>query len=262
VFALLLSLPTWAVQVWSIDAGTVNGGHLEFYSDVELTNWSQSALSGDTIYIKAIPDVIHIVEGVQITAEKCLPSGAAQSRTRGIGFSEPIAVTAVEGKPGVYSLVMPKGYNVTVSATFAEKPTTSVKYLDAEGKEQTASGVYTLDGTEQEIGVSDKETWYVVNSDIEFTKCVFFNGDVHLILADGCKMNMTVTDMAAIANKSNVVIYGQTLGTGSLAIDVTTNDNHYAPSGIYANNLTINGGIINITAHDALLILSPSTADR
>ena len=153
VFALLLALPTWAEGAWSVYKGTVNGGRLEFYSDAELTEWTEDFLAGDNVYIKALPDGVHTNIGVQFTAEKSLSSGAAQSRTRGIDMSETVAVTAIEGKPGVYSFVMPDGYNVTVSATFADKPTTDgVKYLDAEGKEQTANGVYVLDGTEYELG--------------------------------------------------------------------------------------------------------------
>ena len=252
VLALLLSLPTWAIGVGSINDGTITGGHLYFYRDAKLTNLTRNYTGGEIVYIKATPDGIHTGIGVQFTVEKSLPSSAAQSRTlsdSGINMAEPVNVTAVEGRPGVYSFVMPEIYNVTVNATFADKPTTSAKYLDANGEEKTANNVYIIEGTEQKLGAIDKTTWWVVNSNVEYTQILELLGDVHLILADGCKMNMTVNNRFryCISGLSDFVIYGQPLGTGCLAINVTA---EYVPIGIYANNLTVNGGIINVTAHN------------
>ena len=71
-----------------------------------------------------------------------------------------------------------------VGVAFALTP---VSYIDADGKTQqctdytvlTGGGATTLEGG-----------WYVVNSDINYTGTITLGGDVHLILADGAKMNI------------------------------------------------------------------------
>jgi hypothetical protein len=123
-----------------------------------------------------------------------------------------------------------------------------VSYVDADGTTQTASAI-ALDGTETRLDA----VWYFVGNDISYNATLTLGGDVHLILKDGCTMNIGTNDnkindygIHGIINSSNrfdLTIYGQTNGTGDLNIYTTGNGDHYA---ILVNNLTINGS--NVTA--------------
>ena len=136
--------------------------------------------------------------------------------------------------------------DVTVSVNTALRSTgqpVEVSYVDADGNTLMHDAI-ALDGTESDLGSYGTETWYFVGlPTIAFDHRLTLNGDVHLILADGCTMNVTTTNTGGIEVKGSLTIYGQTDGTGTL------NATGFF-DGIYTNGgtITISGGRVNATS--------------
>ena len=135
-----------------------------------------------------------------------------------------------------------------------------VKYIDANGVEQTKDGVTVLTG-----GGSDDiflaGGWYVVNSNISYSATIYLQGEVHLILADGKTMNIGTSGSPINGNGIiypsynsgySLTIYGQSGCTGALNIYVTVDKNNRA---ICAHNVTINGGQVTATGNTAISAL-------
>ena len=116
-------------------------------------------------------------------------------------------------------------------------------------------GVLVLDGTESELGTAGQETWYVCNTPVsdekpnglEYNGKLTLNGDVHLILADGCKMTIYPGEndenaYSLYGSNSDLAIYGQ---GGTDATGKSTEGQLTVTAllvGIDVNSLTINGG--------------------
>ena len=102
------------------------------------------------------------------------------------------------------------GHTMTPT-TSAHKPI-SVNYIDEDGVEKTLYAL-PLQGGEETL----TSGWYVVNDDVEYTGKITLGGDVNIILADGKKMTVTITDDYAIYGEGKALhIYGQSQGTGAL----------------------------------------------
>ena len=90
-----------------------------------------------------------------------------------------------------------------------EEVTDAVSYIS-----ETGLNLYTLPtvltGTETALDAG----WYAVTSDVAFDGNLTLNGDVNLILADGC----TLTVNGSITGEHALTVYGQTDGTGALNI--------------------------------------------
>ena len=157
--------------------------------------------------------------------------------------------------------------NVTISATIAATPVATT-YIDADGNSREVTALPLL-GTETELGNTSQETWYVVNSDVSYDHQVTLYGDVHLILADGKTMTMTVSvdnnSCIDYGLSNNLTIYGQSGDTGTLNANskksraiggsgtltvnggrITAIAKNRALGG--SNGITINGGVINATS--------------
>ena len=87
--------------------------------------------------------------------------------------------------------------------------------------------------------------WYIAQGEVNYTGTIILQGEVHLILADGCQMNIGTSE-SPIDNPGmysnagagqSLTIYGQSGGTGALNVDVTGG---YSAIGV--QNVTINGG--------------------
>ncbi|MBQ2210995.1 MAG: hypothetical protein II404_13720 [Prevotella sp.] len=133
--------------------------------------------------------------------------------------------------------------DITVTATLTQIP---VSYLDASGEEQTCTSCTVLQGSETTL----PEGTYVVFGDITYTGTVTLDGDVTLILADGCHMNIGTENNGITGNGitngiRNLTITSQSLSDsmGALSVYITGNNNR----GILAYNLTINGGNVTVT---------------
>lgn len=257
---------TTAKQV--INEERLIGGTLAYYDDADCTNRVSvyNVTVGATIYVKPQSDGTHTMAGFtadNITVYEIASTMQARhnspAATENIPVgSQTIAVTAVEGKPGVFQFKMPADENLGagVCATFPEKTvaTAPVSYIATNGTATDTGNntVYILDGTETVLGIKNEsnnepyDTWYVANSGLSYTNTIASYGNVHIILADGVTMDITTTSSYALYNSDNynvgnIAIYGQTNGTGTLnATSTSTN-------GIRANrgSVTISHCIVN-----------------
>ena len=120
-----------------------------------------------------------------------------------------------------------------------------VKYIDADGNEQTCTNYTVLTGGG---ATTLPGGWYTAQGEVAYTGQLRFNGDAHIILADGCNMTVgtevsPISGTAIFANNCNLTIYGQGGETeGKLT----------AAGGIYTyraggSTITINGGQVTAT---------------
>ncbi|MBR4829209.1 MAG: glycoside hydrolase family 11 protein, partial [Muribaculaceae bacterium] len=121
----------------------------------------------------------------------------------------------------------------------------SIKYLDENGVEQTAEA---LPITSSNTNVSLDGGWYYVENNVTINGQLQFNGDAHLILADGCKMTVgteanPIDYYAIYGNNANLTIYGQSTGSDMGRLSATG-----STTGIKAYSITINGGAVTATA--------------
>ena len=130
--------------------------------------------------------------------------------------------------------------------------TTSAKYLDEKGQEQTCPSATVVTESDTSWGSDDNaEHWYVVNGDVTIGTRVTVTGDVHLILADGC--NLTVNGGINVSEGNSLTIYAQSTGADMGAL---TANGAPQSAGIgggdhdICGTIIINGGIISANALD------------
>ena len=93
--------------------------------------------------------------------------------------------------------------------------------------------------------------WYVVNSTVTIDQPITVNGEVNLILADGC--TLTAGKGIVVETGNSLTIYAQSGGTGTLNATGTTDSSNNASAGIGSSTssdsgaITIHGGVINAT---------------
>ena len=142
------------------------------------------------------------------------------------------------------TLTMPAA-DVTVSpALRSTGKLVPVSYLDVDGNTWTHDAI-ALDGHEavDDYGkVNLAAGWYFVGTDIAFDHTLNLSGDVNLILADGCTMNITTSQVNGIAVNGSLTIYGQTDGTGTLNATGFYNGIY-----TYSGYITISGGTVTAT---------------
>jgi hypothetical protein len=123
-------------------------------------------------------------------------------------------------------------------------------YIDADSQTQYAADYTLLTGG----GATTLSTagWYVATGTLNYTSTVTLGGsdDYHLILTDGCHMNIGTSEKpiknSGINGGSSLTIYGQSAGSGALS--VYTKGNFAA--GIVTGLITINGGYVKANATD------------
>ncbi|HIY33018.1 MAG TPA: Ig-like domain-containing protein, partial [Candidatus Evtepia faecavium] len=115
------------------------------------------------------------------------------------------------------------------------------------GNADSATEVTASDTT---WGASGSTSWYVAQGEVEIGSRVTVNGDVRLILEDGC--NLTVNRGIRVELGDSLTIYGQSQGTRSLmATGWGSHGIGGAPSGavgtitIYGGNVTAKGDVSN-----------------
>ena len=111
-----------------------------------------------------------------------------------------------------------------------------------QGAEVTA---FPLTGDCRTIGTAGAETWYFAEGDIDINDRLAVEGNVNLILCDGC--NLTVVDGITVNEGDSLTFYGQKMRTGVLtAKGIKNNKAVIGGEGGYTNgNITVNGGNIN-----------------
>ena len=115
--------------------------------------------------------------------------------------------------------------------------TEATEYVDETGSPQyLTEKVTSLTGTETALDSG----WYIAEGEIAFPVPVDIDGDVKIILADGCSVN-AIQFITADKDGDTIRFYGQSEGTGVLSISSTgVND------GISMENIYFNGGTVNV----------------
>lgn len=131
-----------------------------------------------------------------------------------------------------------------------------IEYLYSHERDELVSKTLTNDATIVE-GSNDQNRitwnsgWYVVQGNVTFNAPIEIQGDVHLILEDGCSMT---TNKSIIVNEGNsdegnsLTIYGQKESSGKLKIDGIANAAALGSEpGKNCGKIIIYGGDIKVT---------------
>lgn len=218
---LLLLTMVGAGQMWAetdepsnIKRGTMTGGSIAFYADEACTSDFEGDVAANaTVYVKATPEPGNTAIGVTFTAKKGISTDAMQAPRRSAespGIAADITVSAVTGKPGIYSFTMPnaENTNVTVNATFAMPAQQLVSYVD-ESYETKEVNAYVLDET---MRILPAGFYAVPDGVITFSHTLSIAGDVSLILKDGATMTAATID----GSEKLLTVYAQTEQTGQM----------------------------------------------
>ena len=134
------------------------------------------------------------------------------------------------------------------TALAAEGDVTYVEYSWDESSSTLTSTTKTLESEYTSVTSSTiawNEGWYVVRGEVSIGSRVTVNGDVHLILADGCKL--TVAGITVNSGNS-LTIYGQEDGDGKL-ISQAVNLDGAGIGGKYVGGSTADNHSGKITVH-------------
>lgn len=82
-----------------------------------------------------------------------------------------------------------------------------IEYLDSDGATQTCTSATVADSG----AATWSDGWYVVNSEITFSERITVTGAVHLILANGCKLNAENGGIN-VSDGNSLTIYAQSTG--------------------------------------------------
>ena len=180
--------------------------------------------------------------------------------TTGYGFdgytASPDGATLTEDGDN-YTLTMPDE-DVTIGATFSLLPGI-VYYIDDKGNGQTLQPAdYTelTGGGETTLAAG----WYVAQGTdpINYTGKITLSGDVNIILADGCTLNIG-TEQQRISSSNcisggdyTLTIYGQADGDGTLNAYNNSSNN----SSVYVKNYAQHGGNVTLDGIKVVLDLN------
>lgn len=122
-----------------------------------------------------------------------------------------------------------------------------INYIDATGVVQTVNSVTELTSDMNTLNTG----WYVVDGEVTMGNRITVKGDVHLILADGCKLNAENGGIN-VKEGNNLTIYAQSTGEQMGALMATGTKQDAAGIGGYAvepcGTITINGGSVTATS--------------
>ena len=153
-------------------------------------------------------------------------------------------------------------FTMPATATTATITGFAANYIDADGTEQTHD-VSLLSSSDETV--TKAEGWYAVTGEVTMRKGLIFSGDAHLILTDGATLNVNYHDFKVIDGETSsqfriaieatdLSVYGQTLGTGTL----NANSQNFGSGSWYefpyayaikaTGNVTFCGGQVNAEA--------------
>jgi len=225
----------------SVKAGQAFYDGTDYYTGTlstdQINNMAGKTLQPAVTYSITLPEHVSVSGTVtRLNGTTYAPAGATvtlSTETGNILCSVTVNGTpATDNGDSTWSFIMP-AQDVTVAATVSIPPVT---YIDADGTEQSCT-YYTLLTSDDDISNAMVQGylpggWYVVDGDIDFPY-LQFSGDVHIILADGARLNV---DDGIYCYGYDLTIYRQAAGSGELT----------GRFSIYCNNICINGGTINI----------------
>ena len=233
-----------------LDGGSGNLGYFAEFEDlINLT-----LLNGVTTPTPLINNGHSYTTGTKITLSYTAPTGYTFGGFKAMKTSNGTDVTA--NVISESTLTMPN-YPVTVIAKLYVE---NVPYMTWDDTKKKLVEATTPDGTPVHVLTGGGETtlpggWYVAEGEVTYTSHLQFNGDAHLILADGCELTVgTEADLnsyAIYANECNLTIYGQGGETeGKLTATCTADDAIRAYSEASTASITINGGQVTVNGGD------------
>ena len=225
------------------------------------TNWSaykDKFVGAYTVTFGTLPDGVSGVapsmaaEGETVTVSfSGVPDGKVPVVSVTYGDNNDNVNDIIDNGDGTFSFVMPNGTVTVTASDLIEK----IPYIDADGNTAYCTNYTVLDNTMTTLAGG----WYVAQGTVNYTGCVTLNGDVNIILADGCTLNIGTAD-ARISNDNciwgginSLTIYGQSTegdNVGQLNA-YNSSDTYHAVS---VKNYTQYGGKVTIddTGDDAL----------
>ena len=160
--------------------------------------------------------------------------GLGLARARRAGMSG-TSVTAAARRTAMTAMF------VMLAGMTAWAENVTVNYIDADGNQQSVSAT-VLTGSESELGEWGMTKWYVVNSTFSHEGQIQCDGNVNIILADGCKMTTSNSSYVINGGIGTLTIYGQTNGNGTLEVTSTGSSAIY-----HSGNVVICSGTVNAT---------------
>ena len=162
----------------------------------------------------------------------------------------------------MFSLAMAIGLMMTLSMTaYADD---FVTYLDENGDIHNCTKYIQVTENDTIWGTEGSETadWYVVDGEVKNKNLITVKNNVNLILCDGAKLDVKGIICKTVTgdNKKeyDISIYAQSKGMNEGKL-IATGDNSN-DDGIYARNITINGG--NVSAETKVAEKSAINADN
>ena len=221
-------------QMHSITAGdsyvtVANAGTATTYSVSGITSYGTGILYDNVLYA-GNGDVVSLTLSNSIGGD--VPEGYQYAYSTNAG--------TLDGS----RLTMPNA-DVIVSAALRStgQPVDGIGYYI--NNEYRSWEAIALDGTESSLGISEKETWYFVGTDISHSGTILCSGNVNIILAEGKTMTITSSDGDGIDVNGSLTIYGQDYITGTLNVN-----SNYTGINSYSGNITISGGTVNATGYN------------
>lgn len=217
---------------------------------VTVTGWSwvdeQGILAADGKLYLPSAVTAESLEGIKASLPQYIQAGG-----------EKIALTwTYDEATGIFTAALPEGYALAEGAKILTVETVDmgadtlenepVNYIDEDKQIQNCSD-YTLVTAGDTAWSDTTGGWYVLNSDVAIGSRVKVTGNVHLILADGCKL--TVNGGIEVAQDNSLTIYAQSGGTGELIASATDAENAGIGGrfNLSCGTVTLNGGMVKAT---------------
>ena len=216
VYPLKITKPAAAVRT----SGTLIGnGSATVYAD-------GFTLIGDEYYQK-VASVILGASGLLVTAAH---------------YNDGTNHDATINPDGTATFTMPAS-SIIITATATSF---AAHYIDADGTEQTCDPVSLLGSSDETV--NKEGGWYAVTGEVTLGKGLKFSDAAHLILTDGATLNVKNHDtdsyIRIAVEATDLNIYGQTFGTGTL----NANSAHYPAQSSsntdYAYAIKANGSLV------------------
>ena len=176
--------------------------------------------------------------------------GTSVTPTEDFEIPESYTLTIKDGQ----TLTIPAGVTLTNNGTIVNNGTidgtvggnivVDTYYLDTNNETQNKRANLVTTSSTTWTGNDPDSGWYVVTGSVTIGQRVNVNGDVHLILADGC--SLTVNGGINVTGGNSLTIYGQDEGTGALTANGDAEQAGIGSGGNgTAGTITINGGTVN-----------------
>ena len=225
-------------------------------SDLNADNYKIEFVAG-TLTVE--PKVISIVWGEQTVFAYDGKAHAPNAAAEGLVNNDEcnlVIDSATEVGNHIAKVTGLSNKNYKLPATGLEKEfkiVMPIAYIDENGVEQTVKD-YTVLTQNTSVG-NLPEGWYVVQGKVKYSSQVMFNGDAHLILADGATMEIETEGESehGIYASNNLTIYGQSMQSDQRGIlNATAKGTKGTGIYSYSGDITIIGGMVTATGYNGI----------